>query len=180
MLPGVFMGEGSLSDLFAPAIRKAAIISPDGLYRYRLTRYWGPGRMMNFVMLNPSTADADLDDPTIRRCMGFARREGMGGIAVVNLYAFRATKPTDLKSHISAFGPGNYDHLYAVAAESEASGTPLVCAWGASDPFGGDVAAREIFKAHGATAVCLGTTQDGSPRHPLYVKGDQPLVEFRL
>src|SRR5689334_20041621 len=74
-------------------IVKSAVLSPCGLYRYRLTRRWGDGPALLFVMLNPSTADATEDDPTIRRCTGFAKREGMPAIEVVNLFAWRATDP---------------------------------------------------------------------------------------
>src|SRR5437868_12651695 len=77
----------------------SAVISPCGKFRYRLTRQWGEGAALPFVMLNPSTADAEQDDPTIRKCVGFAKRMGYDGIEVVNLYAYRATKPTqDRKS----------------------------------------------------------------------------------
>lgn len=87
-------------DLFGqqstPDVQKAAYLSADGLYRFALHRWWGDGIRLGFVMLNPSTADAEIDDPTIRRCMGFARTLGFDGIRVVNLYAYRATKPADL------------------------------------------------------------------------------------
>ena len=76
----------------------SAIISPCGRYRYRLDRRWGDGRTMGFIMLNPSTADAENDDPTIRRCIGFAKREGCDAIAVVNLYALREGRPEGERS----------------------------------------------------------------------------------
>src|SRR5689334_16488446 len=85
-----------LFDTAPTVVRKAASISECGRYRYSLHRWWGAGERLYFVMLNPSTADAEVDDPTIRRCMGFARTLGFDGIGVVNLYAFRATKPADL------------------------------------------------------------------------------------
>jgi hypothetical protein len=79
-------------------------------------------------MLNPSTADADVDDPTIRRCLGFANRECAGGIVVVNLYAFRATDPRNLPKDGAMVGSENGAHLYE--AIIEADGKPIVCAWG--------------------------------------------------
>ena len=82
-----------------------AVISQDGLYRYHLERRWSDAPFLTFVMLNPSTADAEIDDPTIRRCVGFSKREGAGGIAVVNLYAFRATSPADLRQASAPYGP---------------------------------------------------------------------------
>jgi hypothetical protein len=87
-----------MADLFdgpgGPA--KSAVISPCGLYRYRLTRTWDAVRWSAaFVMLNPSTADAVDDDPTIKRCVGFAKRWGCGGIVVANLFAFRSADPDE-------------------------------------------------------------------------------------
>lgn len=133
--------------------------------------------MMPFVMLNPSTADADIDDPTIRRCMSFARREGAGGIVVANQFAFRATEPDDLRKATDAFGPDNENALREVAAEAAATGMPIVCAWGAH----GGKSNRHIviLQSAGARLVCLGKTKDGHPRHPLYVRGDQALEDFR-
>jgi len=111
---------------------RSAVISPCGLYRYRLSRQWTePSYSLAFVMLNPSTADAEVDDPTIRRCIGFARREGYGGIEVVNLYAFRATSPDDLWKAKDPCGPENEGHLISIARASVGYGTPIVCAWGA-------------------------------------------------
>lgn len=80
-----------------------AVVSGDGRYRYALTRTWRPDApLLTFVMLNPSTADAYADDPTIRRCIGFARREGAAGIRVANLFAYRATSPAALVGPVDA------------------------------------------------------------------------------
>jgi hypothetical protein len=152
---------------------KSADISPCGRYRYRLTR--GEDPMLCFVMLNPSTADADNDDATIRRCLSFARREKCAGIKVVNLYAYRATKPAELRGVDDPFGPENWKHLERVAQ----AGGRIVCAWGAG---AGDRHVRTclgILRSGDADLVCLGTTAAGAPRHPLYVRGDTPLVPFR-
>jgi hypothetical protein len=75
---------------------RTAWLSEDGVYRWTLYRRLRPGQLLTFIMLNPSTADATTDDPTIVKCLGFAARLGFSGIAVVNLYPYRATKPTDL------------------------------------------------------------------------------------
>ena len=86
----------------------AAVLSPCGAYRYLLTRRFGPGKKLaTFVMLNPSTADAERDDATIRKCVGFARSWGCAGLQVVNLFAFRATDPTDLRMADDPVGPEN-------------------------------------------------------------------------
>lgn len=159
-------------------VRKAANISGCGTFRYRLTRYWGPGPMLPFVMLNPSTADAKNDDPTIRRCMSFARREGAGGIVVANLCAFRSPSPADLDKAADPFGPGNQDSLWQVAVGAIADKMPIVCAWGTHGEGRGDKYAMKLFKDEGARLVCLGTTKDGHPRHPLYISGDQPLTAY--
>lgn len=148
-----------------------AMMSPCQRYRYRLERRWAAGRQLPFVMLNPSTADEHLDDPTIRRCMGFARREGYAGIVVANLYAFRATSPDDLWKAADPYGPDNDAALERVAREAQG---PLVCAWGIHG--GRNNRPIAVMQYAGAELFCLGKTKDGHPRHPLYVKGDQPLV----
>ena len=156
-----------------------ALVSPCGRYRYWLTRQWGPGLRVCWVMLNPSTADASQDDPTIRRCIGFSKAWGYGSLIVVNLWAARATDPKALLTLGDPVGPDN-----AEAIDLAVNGSALVvAAWGS-------FADRMKVKGHmrlwpeaSADAalvptMCLDTTKDGHPRHPLYVKGDQPLVPF--
>lgn len=157
-------------------VNAGAVISLCGLYRYRLWRLWGHQPPLTFVMLNPSTADDKLDDPIIRRCMGFARREGAGGIVVVNKFAFRATSPDDLWKASDAYGPENDIALKEAASRAKESSMPIVCAWGVR----GGASNRHIviLQQTGAKLMCLGRTKNGDPRHPLYVKGDQPLEEF--
>ena len=157
---------------------RTARISSCGAYRYRLTRWWGPGYMLPFVMLNPSTADADTDDPTIRRCMSFARRENAGGIVVVNQFAFRATSPDDLFKATDPYGPANDDSLWEVALEAAGTDMPIVCAWGSRG--GRSNRHVAILQRGNARLVCLGKTKDGYPRHPLYVRNDQPLEDMYL
>lgn len=170
--------HGNYEARHAEKVIKYAEISECGKYRYQLTRYWGRGSFQPFVMLNPSTADASADDPTIRRCMSFARREGAGGIVVANLFAFRATSPKDMKAAPDPFGHGNELALRQVARASVIGKRPIVCAWGVNSDFGTHLLAIGIFQQEGAGMVCLGKTKDGSPRHPLYVRGDAPLVAF--
>ncbi|PWU30679.1 hypothetical protein DK254_00030 [Pseudomonas sp. RW407] len=156
-----------------------AIISDCGLYRYLLTRETGlllaekPGAL--FVMLNPSTADATLDDPTIRRCIGFATAWDCAGLAVANLYAYRATDPRELWRCADPVGPENDRHLAALAAEYG----DIVCAWGSHARPERVAAVVNLLQAAGARLWCLGANQDGSPKHPLYIKRDQPLVEWQ-
>lgn len=125
-------------------------------------------------MLNPSTADADADDPTIRRCINFARRDGFGALTVVNLFALRATNPKEIETAAAPTGGTKNDEiLKEVISKSERT----VCAWG------GNVLAREraawFFKRFSQYDLyCLGLTIYGAPRHPLYVKSDTPLRKF--
>lgn len=159
------------------SIRKAAEISECGTYRYTLDRTWDAAcKGLVFVMLNPSTADAELDDPTIRRCISFAKRENYGAIRVVNLFAFRATDPAELAKADCAVGPLNEKRLFECIKWAAEGHTQIVCAWGAH-PFIGNKANgfRAVARVNNATLYCLGRTKDGHPRHPLYVRGDQPL-----
>lgn len=156
----------------------SAIISECGQYRYLLqqpSEVDHPDRATAlFVMLNPSTADAELDDPTIRRCRGFARDWGCAGLNVANLYAYRATKPADLWTAAHPEGPLNDYYLASLARDHK----DFVCAWGANARPERVYAVSEILKASGARLWCLGTTKSGAPRHPLYVRADQPLIPW--
>jgi hypothetical protein len=143
-----------------------ATFSADGRYRYRLWRRWDRSRpMVAFVMLNPSTADARRDDPTIRRCVAFARRWGYGGIEVVNLFALRATDPGELRVAKDPSGPGNARHV----GRALAAASLVVLAWGAHralrDP---PTLARRLLSLR--RPHCLGLTRSGEPRHPLYLR----------
>ena len=160
-----------MTNLFAKA---GAIISDCGLYRYLLTREWdreAPPAL--FVMLNPSTADATRDDPTVRRCVGFARAWGCGGLRVANLFAFRSASPGALHDAADPVGPDNDRHLREAAAGAKV----VVAAWGVM----GALRDREgivgdLLREAGVSVRCLGTTKGGHPRHPLYVPAAQPLV----
>jgi hypothetical protein len=158
-------------------VQRWASISLCGRYRYSLARWWGPGARLAFLMCNPSTADAEQDDPTIRRCVGFARREGYDGIQVFNLYAYRATKPADLwaawKRGVDIRGGERNDDLLAEVFR-QSGHQPVVAAWG-QHPKGSRI--QSVLDLHPASAnlLCLGTTKAGEPRHPLMVRADQPL-----
>lgn len=158
-----------------------ADVSDDGRYRTRLWRIWdGDAPLLGWVMLNPSTADAAVDDPTIRRCVGFARRGGFGGIEVANLFTLRATNPAELLevSPQEAEGPGADRAIVDVAR-----GRTVVAAWGAIAPvFHGrarHVATLLADPNLRCEVVCVGTTASGAPRHPLYVAGGQPFEPWR-
>lgn len=161
-------------------IRKSAVISSCGTYRYRLARQWREAStLLTFIMLNPSTADADLDDPTIRRCIGFARRDGFGGIRVYNLFALRSTSPTALKLHRDPIGPENDERLLACFEHAAEYCSPIIAAWGAHGSLRGrDRAVMAAARTAGAKLSCLGVTKDGHPKHPLYIGASQPFVPF--
>jgi hypothetical protein len=136
-----------------------------GPYRYLLGRRWGRGAPALFVMLNPSTADDVRDDPTIRRCIGFARRWRAPALEVVNLYALRATDPRDLFAHAAPVGPDNDDAIRAAAARA----ATIVVAWGAHGARDPARVARVIALLGRRAVACLGANAGGSPRHPLFV-----------
>jgi hypothetical protein len=159
-----------------------ATLSPCGRYRYDLMRIWDhekPAAL--FIMLNPSTADAEKDDPTIRRCVGFARSWGYGWLVVVNLFAWRATNPADLYQpdgtvRPEAIGPDNDETII-----EHAQACPLiVAAWG--DHGKRSSRAEELadnLVQSGFTLRCLGLNVSGQPKHPLYVKSATDLITYR-
>jgi hypothetical protein len=150
-------------------VKGKAVISECGTYRYVLTRHipqlirWV--RPCLFVMLNPSTADADVDDPTIRRCIGFARTWGCTELTVVNLFALRATDPKELTKHADPIGPDNDQHIEEQVEKHWSTGK-IVAAWGAH-PLAKP--RSDWFRGQFGIVDCLGLTQAGAPRHPLYV-----------
>ena len=151
-----------------------AAFSRDGRYRYRLWRRWDRSRpAIAFCMLNPSTADARRDDPTIRRCIGFARDWGYGGIEVVNIFALRATDPRALRSARDPVGPRNDAFMLRAAGRS-----PVVIAWGAHGALRGRGAtALRLFGAR-TRLLALGRTRSGAPPHPLYLRRDVEAEEY--
>ena len=151
-------------------MERTAFLSECDTYRYLLTRIWDTSLpIVVFVMLNPSTADGEKDDPTIRRCIGFAQRWGLGGLAVCNLFAYRATKPKDLAdaygAGIDIAGPLNRTWVQALTGQAHM----VVAAWGSS----GGTKIQKLVKEQaqdyleGINAVCLGRSRNGQPRHPL-------------
>lgn len=146
-----------------------AAISRCGIYRYALWRRWSEAPPVLFVMLNPSTADASQDDPTIRRCISFAQRWGHGGILVGNLFALRSPDPRQLRTASDPIGPQNERWLRRLSQQSAV----VVGAWG---NHGTLLNRGEAVAARFPGMLCLGLTQQGQPRHPLYVPGDASFV----
>lgn len=142
---------------------KTAAISEDGAYRYLLARDWSVGDRILWIMLNPSTADANVDDPTIRRCIRFSRDWGFGSMEVVNLFALRSTDPQHLAHRPDADG-GAQNRMYVLDAMADAQLS--VAAWGAHKMVRSSKLRTEV---EARSPWCLGVTKDGYPRHPLYV-----------
>lgn len=163
------MPEQQTLNLASSGVARSAVVSDDGVYRYRLERRWAPGFTVCWVMLNPSTADADTDDPTLRRIVGFSRRMGFGRAVVVNLYAYRATDPRELWRAADPVGPDNDRHIREVLA-----GHVVVAAWGAHAKPGRIARFLAVHaQSPGAGRLhALAVTASGQPRHPLYLRGD--------
>lgn len=145
--------------------RSTAVYSACGTYRYALTREWGEGPRLLFVMLNPSTADERRNDPTVERCERRARTLGFGAMRVANIFAFRATDPRVLKAAAAPVGPGNDQVLREGAQWAD----QVLCAWGAHGGHLGRGREVEVLLRQNALRLChLGLTLQGFPRHPLY------------
>lgn len=158
-------------------IERTADLSTCGRYRWRLGRSWAEApKVVLWVMLNPSTADAEVDDPTIRRCMSFAAGWDFGGIEVANLYAWRATKPADLATADDPVGFQNDFWLKTLAQRADM----VVCAWGQRGPQPNRAdQVIEILKVYaGSKLYSLGFRQDGGPRHPLYLASNTELQRW--
>lgn len=157
----------------------SAVISECGKYRYTLSRNCGIGPSIAWLMLNPSTADATLDDATIRKVRGFSERAGYGSFTVINLFAIRATDPKVAREagHL-AEGPENRRHVESVAYQTET----VVCAWGAF-PWARPQAIRVLNWISGhlreaADFRCIGYSKSGDPLHPLMQAYEKGLTNF--
>ncbi len=154
----------------------SAVISDCGQYRYQLGRQWHDRKpLIGFVMLNPSTADAEADDPTIRKCLAFARAMDGGGILVGNLFALRSTDPDELLTHPGPIGPENNEHLQIIRQRCPR----IIVAWGNHRAVSRNPLRVRIALDLLGDVECLGTTKDGSPRHPLYRSGSMKPIPYR-
>ena len=166
-------------ELFVDLDAPTAELSPCGTYRYNLTREWSDGQCVAWLMLNPSTADAREDDPTIRRCIGFSKRWGYGRMIVVNLFALRSTDPRALAKNTDPVGVQN--DYWITKAMQEAR--ECVCAWGCQQHLTTSKLRErpahtvKMVREHVPTA-CLGYRKDGAPRHPLMLSYDTEREAF--
>jgi hypothetical protein len=163
-----------MTDLF---MEREAVISDCGRYRYLLRRAWDHDKPRAlFVMLNPSTADATVDDATIRSCIRLSRGFGYGSFEVVNLFSWRATDPKDLAASPTPIGSEQYGITDAAIARCDIP----ICAWGAHPMANGHGRRMvEQISASRPAAFCLGKTKAGEPKHPLYIKSGTPLEVYR-
>lgn len=136
-------------------------------YRYLLGREIGQGKSgrVGFVLLNPSTADHETNDATIRKCIGFAKLLGASELLVANCYAFRATDPKKLITARDPVGPLNEQALTSLARHCDT----LICGWGRHARARGVETGKLLAKHARTQLLCLGLNKDGSPKHPLYV-----------
>jgi hypothetical protein len=165
-------------DLLASS-KRHAVISECGRFRYWLSRRWADGPVLLFVMLNPSVADASVDDATIRRCATFSFVHGFGCFEVVNLFAFRATKPRDLALAGWPPGPENDLHIETAARNADA----ICVAWGAiGERNAADARMQAVMPRLRIAArnpvQCLRVTRSGYPQHPLYLPSECRLQPF--
>jgi hypothetical protein len=151
-------------------VTTSAFLSDCQKYRYSLTRIWDDSKpRVLFIMLNPSTADAERDDPTIRRCIGFAKDWGYGGLYVVNLFALRATNPKELLTAPFVVGVENEKWIRRMSSLAHL----VVCAWGNSSI----VSKLQKRLDHTWKPLSwinkplhyLELSNDGTPKHPLYL-----------
>ncbi len=176
-------GQFKFADGFKPSapVVSAAIFSPDFVYRYALSRYWGgegeTEKIVNFVMLNPSKAAHNLDDPTVRGCRRRAQKWGYNGIVVTNLFGLRSTDPAGLRTVLDPVGPINDRLIKAIAEECDL----VVCAWG-SEPFATSrrSVVENMLRDAGVELHALRLSTAGIPWHPLYLPGDLTPFKWEL
>lgn len=165
-------------------MERSALFNRKGNHRKVLIRSWNgnyPTKLCTFVMLNPSTAGATEDDPTVRRCIGFAMREGCKALRIVNLFTYRATDPKELLLVDKPKKLNTYDADIYINEAARDSGL-IIAGWGALHPSLEWRAAEvlELFKDHKANVWCLGKTAGDQPKHPLYLSKDETLLPYRM
>lgn len=165
---------------------KSAVFSNDRLFRYSLERCWNNAKpTCVFIGLNPSTADENADDPTIRRCMGFAASFDCGSLMMLNLYGYRSTDWKKLRGIAGPVGymadndiPGYIRSLARYEIDGKYSG-PIIAAWGGNvDAIDGGTRAREVATAVADLKALRISAKTGHPYHPLYLPKNSPLIPF--
>lgn len=158
-------------------LETAAVISDDQKYRYLLRRVWDYDRIRAlFVMLNPSTADASVDDPTIKSCVRLCKDNNFGSLEVANVFGYRATDPAFLLEADDPVGPDNDKIIEAAVSRCDL----IVVAWGAHE-----TAKKRVDRVLGMlyasrpAIFCFGRSKGKQPKHPLYIKSGTPLIVYR-
>jgi hypothetical protein len=158
----------------------SAVISECGKYRYSLERGMPGFRAMHWIMLNPSTADANTDDPTIRKCVGFARHHGCARITVHNLFAVRATDPREMLKHSDPVGPENWMHVEKMLKGASIANERVICAWGSHGKFmDQDETVMGWIENANIKPLCFGYCSNGTPRHPLMLAYSTPMAMYK-
>lgn len=181
-------GSRMYGGLLDPVFERSSGAIISGSYRYLLWRRWQVSfgtdlnRMMVWVMLNPSTADAHVDDPTIRKCIGFAKRRDFAGIIVTNLFAYRATDPKELRKVSDPIGPKNLAYLHDVVSWAAQRGHPVYVGWGRRGGKLAEEASKNLTEMTRYQSLiklrCFGKNADGSPKHPLMLAYKTPTESF--
>ncbi|MCK5017989.1 MAG: DUF1643 domain-containing protein [Candidatus Peribacteraceae bacterium] len=157
-------------------MNKGAVFSDDKKYRYGLTRQWDETKpYVCFIGLNPSTADEEVDDPTIRKCIKFAKSWGYGGIYMVNLFAYRATDPKEMLAQEDPFGPDNDTWVEYFAGKAD----KVIAAWGNDGNYwGASIDMKVLFHQLKKSLYCLKLNKTKEPAHPLYLKDELKPKKF--
>ena len=153
-------------------VNKNATFSDCRKYRYALSRTWnGKKKTILFIGLNPSTANEKIDDPTIRRCINYAQNWGYGSLLMVNLFAYRATMPSELKNVKNPIGNDNDLHIIELSKKADLA----VAAWGNEGTLlNRDKEVKKLIP----NLMCLKINKSGQPAHPLYQKKDLKLIKY--
>jgi hypothetical protein len=155
-------------------VLSGAVLDVTRTYRYLLWRQIAEGsKHVAWIMLNPSVADADIDDPTIRRCISFSRALGFDRLTVANLFALRSTDPRALRTHSDPIGPNNDKYLVELVKGADL----VICAWGNHGALNGR-AAQVCDLLKGSPLHCLRISKHGQPVHPLYLPAALRPVSF--
>lgn len=157
-------------------IVRSAVISACGLFRYTLRRQWSPGPTVVWCLLNASTADGSVDDHTVRKGMGFSRRLGFGSMVFINLFAFRARFPADMREAVDPVGPLNDQCIVQTIRQ----GGTVIAAWGPHGAYRGcNVEVLNLLRANRVQPYALHVTRDGHPGHPLMLPYSSALTTYR-
>jgi hypothetical protein len=159
-------------------IETGALFSPCRTWRYQLWRVWDrPSGMVAWIGLNPSTADETTNDPTVERCQRRTKSMGFGGMFMLNLFGFRATDPKVMKSHPEPVGPDNDERIVDAVTRSRM----VVACWGNHGSHQGRAGeVVDLLKRHNVEVHCLGVTNAGQPKHPLYIPYSEGPRRFEL